>query len=160
MMPDRARITRLAQGPAARWRWMSIARGPVFGTFPHFFVRRKVHRDHLFKARSPAESRGLWDWYNLARVRWRGAEAAARDEDAVRGRPFPSRPRPAMTRGLARACAGAAVQWRQRIGRLGEGPMTGIARRLLIGAIGAAAHAAATRAQSGWRPSETVRVIV
>ena len=41
--------------------------------------------------------------------------------------------------------------------------MTGIARRLLIGAggaIGAAAHAAATRAQGGWRPSETVRVIV
>ncbi len=38
--------------------------------------------------------------------------------------------------------------------------MTVIARRLLIGAIGAAAHAAATRAQGGWRPSETVRVIV
>ena len=41
--------------------------------------------------------------------------------------------------------------------------MTGIARRLLIGvggAIGAAAHAPAVRAQGGWRPSQPVRVVV
>ena len=41
--------------------------------------------------------------------------------------------------------------------------MTSIARRLLIGvggAIGAAAHAAAARAQGGWRPSQPIRVVV
>jgi tripartite-type tricarboxylate transporter receptor subunit TctC len=38
--------------------------------------------------------------------------------------------------------------------------MTGIARRLLVGVVGAAAHAATTRAQGGWRPSQTVRIVV
>jgi tripartite-type tricarboxylate transporter receptor subunit TctC len=41
--------------------------------------------------------------------------------------------------------------------------MADIARRLLLGvggAIGAAAHTASTRAQGGWRPSQTVRIIV
>ena len=38
--------------------------------------------------------------------------------------------------------------------------MTGIARRLLIGVVGAAAHASAARAQGGWRPSQAVRIVV
>jgi tripartite-type tricarboxylate transporter receptor subunit TctC len=35
-----------------------------------------------------------------------------------------------------------------------------MSRRVFIGAIGAAAHAVAARAQGGWRPSQAVRVIV
>ena len=38
--------------------------------------------------------------------------------------------------------------------------MTGIARRLLIGVVGAAAQAPAARAQGGWSPSQPVRVVV